>query len=157
MNIIFELAKPEDAEKLYEIQKLAYKEQLEIYKDYDTNPAVEGIGWVQFKIKHHIYYKIICDGKIIGEVDVYQHKRSSTHYEMNGVFVHPDYQNKGIGEKAIQFVEEEFKDAVVWTTWTPHKMDKNHYFYEKVGYKRTGIEEKIFDNLILVQYGKRLN
>ena len=156
MNITFELAKPEDAKELYEIQKLAYKEQLEMYQDYDTNLAVEGIDWVLFRIKHHIYYKIICDGKIIGEVDVYKHKRSSLHYEMNGVVVHPDYQNRGIGQKAIQFVEREFADAKVWTMWTPHKTEKNHYFYEKIGYKRTGIEERINDNLILVQYGKKI-
>lgn len=156
MHITFELAKPEDAKELYEIQKLAYKEQLERYRDYETNPAVEGIEWVLFKIKHHIYYKIICDEKIIGAVDIYQHKRSSLHYELNGLVVHPDYQNHGIGKKAIEFAENEFKDAKVWTTWTPHKMEKNHHFYEKIGYKKTGIEEKISDTLILVQYGKKI-
>lgn len=157
MNVVFELAKPEDAKELYEVQKLAYKEQLEMYQDYDTDPAVEGIDWVLFRIKHHVYYKIMHDGKIIGEVDVYQHKRSPLHYEMNGIFVHPDYQNCGIGEKAIKFVENEFVDAKVWTAWTPHRTEKNHRFYEKVGYGKTGIQEKIMDNLTLVQYGKKLN
>lgn len=157
MDVVFELAKPEDAIEIYEVQKLAYREQLEMYKDCETDPAVEGIDWILFKIKHHIYYKIICDGKIIGEVDIYQHKRSPLHYEMNGIFIHPDYQNRGIGEKAIRFVENEFKEAKVWTTWIPHKIEKNHYFYGKVGYRKTGVQEKIMDNLILVQYEKKLS
>jgi GNAT superfamily N-acetyltransferase len=157
LNITFELAKPEDAKEIYKIQQLAYKEQLDMYKNYDTSFASEGIDWVLFRINNHMYYKILLDGKLVGQIDIYQHRRSDTHYEVNGIFVHPEYQNRGIGKSAMKFVEEKYSDAKTWTIWTPHRTYKNHYFCERLGYKKTGKEEKISESLILIQYERRID
>ena len=146
-------AKQEDAEKLLEIQKGAFKEALELYKDYDTNPMFEKLEKISYKIENHYYYKIIADGRIIGGVHAY--KKAEFHYYINRIFIHPDFENLGIGKKSIEFIEnlEECSDAEIWTLETPHKSFKNHYFYEKLGYVRTG-EEELNENLKLIYFKK---
>lgn len=142
MKISLELAKQEEAEEIYKLQQEAFYEQLQMYQNYDErNPALEGVKWVLFKIHNHEYYKIIVDGTIVGQIDVYKHKDSDYHYEMNGIFVHPSYQNLGLGTKALSFIENKYKDALIWTLWTPNKTYKNHHFYEKAGYRKTGQED----------------
>lgn len=56
------------------------------------------------------------------------------------------------------FIENEkiFEDASIWTLETPHKSYKNHSFYEKMGYVRTGHEEEINEKLILIHYRKEI-
>lgn len=50
--------------------------------------------------------------------------------------VSKEYQNQGIGAKAISFLENEFPDAKCWRLYTPYKNYRNHHFYEKMGYKK---------------------
>ena len=154
MEIIFEKAKLEDAEKLLEIQKKSFQEALELYKDYDTNPMFEKIEKISYKIQNHYYYKIIFDGIIIGGLHAY--KKAEFHYYINRIFIHPDFENLGIGKKAIEFIEndKEFSDAERWILETPHKSFKNHSFYEKLGYVRTGQVEEITENLKLIYFEK---
>lgn len=114
MYLKFELAKQEDAEEIYNLQQEAFNEQLHMYQNFnERNPALEGVKWVLFKINNHLYYKILVNEYIVGEVDVYKYDNSENHYELNGIFVHPSYQNLGIGSKTLKFVEEKYKDALV--------------------------------------------
>ncbi len=154
MDIIFQRAKLEDAENLLEIQKKSFHEALELYKDYDTNPMFEKIEKISYKIQNHDYFKIIADGIIIGGINIY--KKNDFHYYINRIFIHPDFENLGIGKKAMEFIEKEpdFQDAHIWTLETPHKSFKNHYFYEKLGYIRTGQVEEINENLKLIHFKK---
>jgi GNAT superfamily N-acetyltransferase len=154
LEIIFERAKLEDGEKLLAIQRKSFQEALELYKDYDTNPMFEKIEKILYKIENHNYYKIIADGIIIGGLNAY--KRADFHYYINRIFIHPDFENLGIGKKAIEFIEKEkeFVDARIWTLETPHKSLKNHYFYEKLGYVRNGEVEEINENLKLIYFEK---
>jgi GNAT superfamily N-acetyltransferase len=154
MEINFEKAKLEDADQLLEIQRMSFKEALELYKDYDTNPMFESKEKISFKIQNHFYYKITADGEIIGGINIY--KKAEHHYYINRIYIHPDFENLGIGRKAIEFVEKEQPDAYTWTLETPHKSFKNHYFYEKLGYYRTGEVEEISENLKLIYYKKTI-
>jgi len=57
---------------------------------------------------------------------------------------------------AMLFIEKEaeFANAKSWFLETPHRSFKNHYFYEKLGYVKTGQIEEINDNLKLIYFEK---
>ena len=154
MDILFKKATLEDAEELLNIQRKSFKEALELYQDFDTNPKFEKIEKISHKIRNHYYYKIIVDRIIIGGAHAY--KNGDCHYYINRVFIHPDFENLGIGKKAMEFIENELPDAKVLSLETPHKSLKNHYFYEKLGYTRTGKVEEINENLKLIYYEKAI-
>lgn len=67
----------------------------------------------------------------------------------------PEYHNKGIGQKAIQFVENENPEAKVWHLITPFKSYRNHHFYEKMGYVKAS-EYKHSDCLTMFEYKKTI-
>ena len=154
MDIVFKKASLEDAKELLMIQRKSFKEALELYQDFDTNPKFEKMEKISYKIKNHYYYKIILDRVIIGGAHVY--KKGDCHYYINRVFIDPDFENLGIGKKIMEFIENEFSDAKIFSLETPHKSFKNHYFYEKLGYARTGKIEEISENLSLIYYEKSI-
>lgn len=69
------------------------------------------------------------------------------------LFLSPAVQNKGIGTAALLFLEEQFSDVKLWTLYTPFLSFRNHYFYEKFGYRKTK-EVQISQDLILFKYEK---
>ncbi len=49
--------------------------------------------------------------------------------------VKPDSQNKGIGTKLMQAIEEYFKMADRYELFTGHRSARNLYLYRKLGYR----------------------
>lgn len=106
-------------------------------------------------IKSHFVFKILCDETIIGGIVVMNNSNSC--YELANIYIDPDYQNQGIGQQAIKFIEKEFPDAKKWTLDTPSAATRNHYLYEKMGYIK--INEMLLDknsNLYLYFYEKNI-
>lgn len=87
-------------------------------------------------MKSGVYYKILDGDMIIGGMVISRLKPGQ--YRLRRLYVDPDYQDKGVGTKAISFMENEFPDAQVWNLDTPVVATRNHHFYEKLGYVRTG-------------------
>lgn len=139
-----------------EIERASFQEALKLYEDYETSPAFESLQKITYKIKNHFYYKILSDGIIVGGINVYS--KGDGHYYLNRIYIRPDYENTGIGQRAMVFIEscKEFSDALYWTLETPHRSYKNHHFYEKMGYVKTGDVEVISYKLKLIHYKKVL-
>ncbi len=156
MKVVFRQATIEDADILLEIQKKAFQESLELYKDYDTNPANESLEKMAHKIRNHFYYVITADDNMVGGIHAY--KKSNRHCYLNRIYIHPDYENKGIGSKAVEFIlnHEDFRDIELWTLDTPHKSYRNHSFYEKLGFVKTGEVEEVSPELKLIHYEKAM-
>ena len=91
-------------------------------------------------------YKIVMEdgrfdklsGHIVGGIIVYE--KGYRHMELGRMFIHPDYQNQGLGKQAIQFLEETYPEAKLWTLDTPAWNKRNIHFYQKMGYELTGKE-----------------
>jgi GNAT superfamily N-acetyltransferase len=47
----------------------------------------------------------------------------------------PDSQNKGIGTKLMQAIEEYFRMAAHYELFTGHRSARNLYLYQKLGYR----------------------
>ncbi|MBD3183208.1 GNAT family N-acetyltransferase [Candidatus Poribacteria bacterium] len=151
--IIFKKAKPQDAKGLAFASWKAF--------DNDINYGAKGKGgppgyksekWQSRMMRLGKYYKIMYEFRIIGGFIVFEKKNS--HFELGRIFIHPDYQNQGIGARAIEFMEKEFPQARRWTLGTPRWNKHAQHFYEKMGFVKIGNEGQdgilygkiIFDN-----------
>ncbi len=82
------------------------------------------------------YFKILKDNIIIGGIIVFNDTKCN--YILGSIFILPELQNRGIGKKAINFIEKNFPEAKKWSLDTPYLSFRNHHFYEKMGYIKVG-------------------
>lgn len=154
LEILLIKSVPTDASDLLAMQKTAFKPLLEKYQDYETSPAAETIERVQTRIAIPSggFFKIIADEKWVGAMCIQQEKGKV--YWIGPIFIHPDYQGKGIAQRAMAVAEQFFADAAVWKLATLLEEQGNRYLYEKMGYVRTDRCKPINDKATLVYYEK---
>lgn len=149
MDVSFEKATIEDAPKLIEVQNKS------LYDDYVAYGECPGFNYsmerMESTINNAIVYKIVVDGKIVGDIIV--RKLKDNNYYLGGICVVPKYQNMGIGQKAIKHIESNNSDAISWELITPLDSHRNRHFYEKMGYKKVN-EYKHSDKLTLFTFRK---
>lgn len=151
MEIKFERAKLDDVEALINVRNQCFYED---YVKYGECPGYNNtIESMTGAILNRIAYKIISNDQIIGNIGI-RDNNDSTYY-LGCLCVIPRYENKGIGQEAIKFIESEFPDASVWTLETPADKTKNHYFYKKAGY--TIVNEYMDGSVKLVLFEKKMN
>ena len=49
------------------------------------------------------------------------------------IFVEPELQDMGVGERSWRFIEEIYPETKSWRLATPTHATKNHHFYTKCG------------------------
>lgn len=142
----FEKAQPRDAKGLALVSWKSF--------DHDVHYGAPGPGgppgyksdqWQKKMMKNGIYYKIMDDLRIIGGILLFN--IGPGHMELGRIFLHPDYQNQGIGTQAMHFIEETYPKINQWSLDTPVWAKRNQHFYEKHGYVQTG--SKMGGNLVL--------
>jgi GNAT superfamily N-acetyltransferase len=134
MKIVFELIDIEDLEELTKIMTRSFdddsKKHLGVEKGgppgYDNGEFFK--EWL-LPYKESIGYKMLVGEKIIGGaiVWIFPHGKN----RLGTVFIDPNYQDKGLGTKFWQFIENRYPESKSWTLSTPAFAIKNHHFYEK--------------------------
>ncbi|MBP2651430.1 MAG: hypothetical protein H6Q74_2255 [Firmicutes bacterium] len=151
MNITFEIAGEEDALALIEVRNKSF------YDDFIRFGECPGYNISITEMKQLITklftYKIIADGKIIGNIQCFI--RKANYYWLHNLAIIPEYQNKGIGAKAIAYIEKTYPDATTWGLDTPAQNSRNCYFYEKAGFIKKA-EKKYSEKLTLRIYEKTI-
>ncbi|MCL2427552.1 MAG: GNAT family N-acetyltransferase [Oscillospiraceae bacterium] len=66
----------------------------------------------------------------------------------------PDHQGKGYAQQAIIQAELLNPQAKHWILDTIKQEEKLCHFYEKMGYKQTGVQTNIKDGMDLMGYAK---
>ncbi|MBS4173033.1 GNAT family N-acetyltransferase [Bacillus sp. FJAT-49736] len=151
MDIKVLKTKVEDAQALLDIQREAFHDDLEKYRDFAGSPAAETMNSLFQKIIFAQHYTIYIKGMIAGSIDI--RRISETHYVLNQICLSPSFQNQGYGMKVLKMVEEMYPKAKKWTLKTQKDNVKNRHFYEKAGFILIG-EEKLTQQLTLVEYEK---
>jgi GNAT superfamily N-acetyltransferase len=82
------------------------------------------------------YYTIVLGEEIVGGLIVF--RKAPREYELGRIFVDPDFQNRGIGAQAFEFLWQEFPLARRWTLGTPAWNRRTRHFYRKVGFDEVG-------------------
>lgn len=121
-----------------------------MYDLYDIPPLTQTLEEIKKDFSRQLFLKVIINNRIIGSVRAY-HEDETCH--IGRLFVHPHYQNQGIGTKLMKEIEALFKDAKRFQLITGHKSSKNLYLYQKLGYTIFKTE-KISDKLTLVYIQK---
>ena len=145
MSLSIRITDPSDAEELSQIQKAAFKPLYEKYHD-EGNPFLRGPEDILRRLnKFNRHFTILYNDKVVGGVFYRLYgKRSPTdeigagEYYLARIYIHPDYQNKGIARDAILLCEKEFPDARFYYVDFPEDMEKNRRCYQSAGYCDTG-------------------
>lgn len=150
MEIKFIRATIDDVDELIELQNQCF------YRDYEKygqcseyNHSVESMKNL---ISDRITYKIVCDNQIIGDIIV-RDNHDNTYY-LECICVKPDFENRGIGQHAIKFIESQFPNAVVWALKMPADKKRIHYFCKKLGY--SVVEEYMEGPVKILTFEKKM-
>ena len=122
-----------DAERILELQKLAYESEAELYEDFTIPPMTQSINEIREEFATLKFLKITEDGRIIGSVRAYD--KDGTCY-IGRLMVHPEFQNRGIGTKLMNEVEKVFETSNRFELFTGSKSQKNISLYQNLGYRQ---------------------
>lgn len=147
MQVSFKAASFEDVDELMAVQNAAFDHDL---KRYGECPAIMKDRQMMIeRISRSIFYKIVADGRIVGTIQV--NVRNERHYNLTVLGIHPDYDNKGIGTQAIQYLLDTYPEVDLWTLITPKDNPHSRHLYEKMGFVNAG-EEEVPGVLTLICY-----
>ncbi|TCJ81892.1 UNVERIFIED_ORG: acetyltransferase (GNAT) family protein [Bacillus cereus] len=155
MEISLKKAIENDAAVLFQMQKDSFNPLLNKYKDYNTNPANESIEKTILRVNNpnSNYYKMILDSNLVGVICISQ-KEIPYKFWISPMFIHPNYQGKGIAQKVLILIEKMFPEVRSFELATILEEERNCFLYEKMGYKRTEIIKKLNDKTTLIYYKK---
>lgn len=156
MRISLKKASIRDAAAIHRLQVASFLPLLRKYRDYDTNPANEDVERVINRLKqlHTTYYFIILDGVQIGAIRII-YDDEARRARISPMFIISEHQGRGYGQDTIALVED-VVDAECWELDTILQEEGNCYFYEKMGYRRTGVTREINDRMTIVSFEKSL-
>jgi len=141
-----------DLEEILKLQKLAYISEAEIHENYSIKPLKQTLKEVQEDFKKGLILKAMDESnKIIGSV---RSCKINNIVSIEKLMVHPHYQNKGLGRKLLETIENYYPNEN-FELFTSHKSEKNLYLYEKLGYKEYK-HEKISEDFYFIHLKKEL-
>ena len=144
MEITLLRANIDNAKELHAMQVEAFKELLEKYQKVEA----------RLKQDFTFYYFICIGQKKVGAIRIVDRKQNGKNKRISPIFILPEFQGKGIAQKAIRLCEEMHGDDN-WELDTILQEPKNCHLYEKMGYRQTGRTEVINERLTLVFYEKK--
>lgn len=155
MNIHLAKADKEDVKVILAVQIKSFMALYEKYQDDKTSPAKETVDHILSRMAQATttYYKIMADEKVVGAARI--RELLDGRYQIAPIFVHPDYQGKGIAQIVMHKIEEMYPDAQVWEVDTILQEPSLCYLYEKLGYKKTGKTRVINEKMTLINYEKQ--
>jgi GNAT superfamily N-acetyltransferase len=101
---------------------------------------------IETDFEKQVFLKATIEGRIIGSVRGTMNEETCF---IGRLIVHPDFQNRGIGTRLLNEIEQTFSQAKRFELFTGDKSERNLYLYQKQGY-RPFKTEMISDDLRLV-------
>lgn len=130
-----------DAEEIWQMQKKAFQELLEKYRDFDTNPASESLEKTVMRLNQPFtfFYFIELNGVKIGAIRVVDKKTSDEPKRISPLFIMPQYRNKGYAQAAIKAVEAIHGEK--FGSWILYCRKQQIVIYTKKQYITTRIKQ----------------
>ena len=143
-----------DCEKIWSLQIEAFADLLAKYQDYETSPGNEPKENIQAKLldEFTFFYFIYLEDEIAGAVRVVDRKNGNRK-RIAPIFIIKKFRNRGLAQKTFEEIER-IHGSNHWMLDTILQEEGNCHLYEKLGYKRTGITEKINERMDIVYYEK---
>jgi len=123
----------EDLPEILDLQKLAYMSEAKLLNDYTIQPLTQTLDELEKEFGSHTILKLLDkkDNAIIGSVRACE---KDGRVYIGKLFVHPDYQNKGLGANLLKTIETMYTSKT-FELFTSSKSEKNIKLYVKNGYK----------------------
>jgi GNAT superfamily N-acetyltransferase len=129
-----------DAEILAAISRRAFENDIHHgAPELGGPPGYDSAEWqLETAAAATAYLVVEEDGAAVGGIILFG---SDGDYWIGRMFIDPEMQSRGIGTAAMAELEASFPEARRWSLETPTWNRRNHSFYEKVGYRRTGLSD----------------
>ncbi|MDE6557879.1 MAG: GNAT family N-acetyltransferase [Clostridia bacterium] len=154
MKISLIRAEASDAETIWAMQKRAFAEMLEKYRDYETSPAAEPLSKTETRLSQPFtyFYFISVDSVNVGAVRIID-KHDGTRKRISPLFILPDYRRRSYAMRAVEEAEK-IHGRTGWELDTVLQEEAACRLYEKLGYQLTGERKTVNPQLTLVYYEK---
>jgi N-acetylglutamate synthase-like GNAT family acetyltransferase len=124
-----------DAEEILNLQKKAFKQEAELYNDFNIEPLTVTLEQTKEEFKKAIVLKLTENRKIIGSVRADINDGTCL---VRKLIVDPAYQNMGYGAALMIAIEKECSGCGRFELFTGSKSENNMHLYKKLGYVITG-------------------
>lgn len=135
-----------DLDFILKLQKLVYLEEGALYNDFSIQPLTQSKDSILTEWEHGTFLKAIVNDTIVGSVRC--ELKNDICY-IGKLIVSPEFQNRGIGGKLLDSIEQLYSDCSFYELFTGFKSSKNILFYQRKGYVIFK-EKPINENLTLV-------
>ncbi len=155
--MIIKKAELKDAERLLEVQKIAFKKYAEKYGDFDNNPYHMELDRMEFNIKYRFgqYFKVELNEQIIGGIFGFELDDPKV-IKIAQFYLLPEFQANGYGTEILEFFINQNKVANTWYIDTILQEEYNVNFYKKLDFEIID-EEVEHEGLTFVTMIKKLN
>lgn len=156
MDMILKRCDTTDAARIHQMQVRAFWPLFEKYGDTQTSPACESVERVAARLQQPVtdYYFIQAGKEVVGAIRIVRMENATN--RISPVFILPEYQGKGLAQRAFARVEEMYPEARWWELDTIMQERGNCHLYEKLGYRQTGQPRAINDRMTIVYYQKQM-
>jgi ech hydrogenase subunit C len=141
-------ARGSDAPEILALQKIAFKNEGEIYGEENVPAPQQTLAELESDFERMLFLKAMVNGKIIGSARV--ERRDGT-ASISCVVVHPWYQNRGIGRRLFEEIEQTFPEAKRFQATTSQKSERTLRQLERLGYRRVNGEALPAGKLVQLQ------
>ena len=151
MSIVIRNAQPADAADMAEVLIQSWAAAYDGLMPADFIREKNATRHEQFKNmitgESDTHFVIVAEGRTAGVLTIGNSRDDDADesiYEVNGIYLHPDYYRQGIGTQAMDFVFDKArnlgKSAV--TLWVLAKNINSIRFYEKIGFTADGASKE---------------
>lgn len=142
----------DDCLEILALQRLAYVQEAEIYRDFTIPPLRQTLEQLMEEFEESIVLKAVVNKSIVGSVRA---SAKNGLCKIGRLIVHPAFQNQGIGRLLMEEIEKRFTAASIqkFELFTGDRSTKNISFYRKMGYTE-GRTERMSETVNLVFFEK---
>ncbi|MGD2178703.1 MAG: GNAT family N-acetyltransferase [Anaerolineae bacterium] len=139
LELTFEEMEESDIPALTPVMKRAFDDDAQKHLGRETGgPPGYDDGeffrtWI-LPYEESVGYKIMAGDRVIGGIIVWILPEG--HNILGTIFVDPEFQDRGVGQRTWRFIEEAYPATRSWRLGTPSWATKNHQFYAKCGFER---------------------
>ena len=146
------LTEPKREMKTMQLQKLGTERMQEII-EFDhlcfPNDFWKEEDWESLlRDERAIYYALLDDGRIVGDLFLYNWQGEQDYVKLMHISVHPDYRKQGLGERLMTHAQQEMKELGMgrFRGETRASNLPMQRLFEKMGYRLDRVEENYYHN-----------
>lgn len=121
--------------EILELQKKAFYSEAVLYNNFNIHPMCQALEEISEEFKGKVFLKASINNRIVGSVRASWAWTDKNVCFIEKLFVHPEFQRKGIGRKLLEGIQEHFPKAGGFELATGKFSVKNIRLYEKAGFR----------------------